>query len=170
MKWTSLIIPALMLALIVYAAIRRVRIFDSFTSGAQDALGLIFSLFPFFAAILIMNELNAASGVSGAITAALSPVMRALGIPKELVSLLVIKPFSGSGSLAVLSEVFSDYGVDSYIARCAAVVFGSSETTFFIAATYLSKCKTKKIAAPAIISLVSALASAALACLICRFI
>lgn len=168
MKFAAFIIPALLFALVIYAAIKRVKVFDSFVNGAAEALKLIAKLFPFFAAILIMVELMNAAGLTAVITRLLSPVFGFLGIPEELCGLLVIKPFSGSGSLAVLGDVFEKYGADSYVARAAAVVFGSSETVFFIAATYYAGCKKKKVALPILFSLIATIVSAAAACALCR--
>ena len=98
----------------------------------------------------------------------LSPMWSFLGIPPELGPLILIKPFSGSGSLAVLSEVYATHGADSYVGRCASVIFGSSETVFYVSAVYFSACKNKRLLLPIIISLIAALMSAILACLVCR--
>ena len=93
-----------------------------------------------------------------------------LGIPKELTKLVLIKPFSGSGSLAVLTDIFTKYGVDSYLSRCACVIYGSSETVFYIAAVYFAGAKTKKLAVPIIISLIASFFSCVFACLICKIL
>ena len=81
---------------------------------------------------------------------------------------MLIKPFSGSGALAVLSDIFTEYGVDSYLSRCACVIYGSSETVFYIAAVYFAGAKTKNLLKPIIISLVASFASCVFACFICR--
>ena len=114
-----------------------------------------------------MTELFEQSGLSLALNKILSPVWQLLGIPVELGELILIKPFSGSGSLAVLSEVYATHGADSNIARCASVIFGSSETVFYVSAVYFAGCKNKNLLLPIIISLVASLLSAILACLIC---
>ena len=117
-----------------------------------------------------MTELFSVSGISTFVIKLLTPIFKLLKIPVEIAPIVILKPFSGSGSLAVLTDVFSTYGVDSYVARCACAVFGSSETTFYVSAVYFSKVKEKRLTHPIIISLVSTFISTVFACLICRFI
>lgn len=105
MKIAAYLLPVLFLAVILVAAIRRVRVYDSFASGAAGALPLLKSLFPYIAAILVLSELFEASGLSQAFSKALSPLFSVVGIPSEISSLVLIKPFSGSGSLALVSDV-----------------------------------------------------------------
>ena len=116
----------------------------------------------------MMCALFEASGLSDALTRLLSPAFGFLGIPQELTKLVLIKPFSGSGSLAYLNEIIASYGADSYISRCACVCFGSSETVFYISAVYFAKTKTKKIALPVVCVLTATFLSTVTACLICR--
>ena len=160
----------MLIVLTVYAAVKKVRPYDSFASGAAKALPLIFTVFPYIVAIFIMTELFRQSGASDFIIEKLSPVFAFLGIPKEIAPLAVLKPFSGSGSLALLSDIYAKYGVDGYISRCASAVFGSSETIFYVSAVYFSECKEKKSVRAIVISLVSTFVSTVFACLICRFI
>lgn len=167
MKYVALIIPALFLALFLYALIRKVRLYDCFTEGVKEAVPLLLSIFPYLAAMLMLSELFERSGLSAALTQALSPVFSALGIPPEISKLVLLKPFSGSGSTALLSELISAYGADSYIARCAAVAYGSSETVFYISAVYFAGSK-KNLAKPVVISLTSNFISVILGCLLCK--
>ena len=117
-----------------------------------------------------MTELFSKSGISDKVIDFLSPFLSMLGIPKEITPLGIIKPFSGSGSLAILSDIFQKYGADGYIARCASAVFGSSETIFYVSAVYYSKSKEKRLTKPIIISLISTFISTVFACFICKFI
>lgn len=168
MKFSVYIIPILILILFVYARFKGIKLYDSFTEGVKGALPLAFSLLPYLAAIFIMTKLFEESGLSDMLCRILSPMWKFLGVPEELSRLILIKPFSGSGSLAVLSEVFAKHGADSYISRCASVIFGSSETVFYVSAVYFSSCKNKKLMPAIIISLTATFLSAVIACLICR--
>lgn len=170
MSISALIVPSLIIFLFVYARFRGVKLYDSFTDGVKGAIPLAISLFPYLAAVFIMTELFEASGLSSAINKLLSPVWKFLGIPTELGGLILIKPFSGSGSLALLSEVYAANGPDSYVSRCASVIFGCSETVFYVSAVYFAGCKNKRLGLPIAVSLVSTLASAILACLVCRIL
>ncbi len=162
------IIPVVFIAVFGFAVFRKVKIYDEFSAGVSDAVKFTFSLIPCLAAIFMMCELFEISGLSAALTKLLSPFFSFLGVPPELTRLILIKPFSGSGSLAYLTEVINEFGADSYIARCACVCFGSSETVFYISAVYFAGLKTKKLAAPIAIVLFATLVSTVVACLLCR--
>lgn len=169
MKYAALIIPLLFAALFVYALIRKVRLYDCFTEGVKGAIPLVVSLFPYLVSVLILSELFEQSGLSARLTQGLAPVFRFLGIPPEIGKLVLLKPFSGSGSTALLSEILSAYGADSYIARCACVAYGSSETVFFISAVYFAGSR-KNLTKPVVIALFSNFASLILGCLFCRIL
>ena len=164
------IIPAIFILVFVFATVKKVRVYDEFSEGVKEAVKFTFSLIPCLAAIFMMCELFEISGLSDGVTRLLSPVFSALGIPSELTKLVLIKPFSGSGSLAYLTAVIEEHGADSYISRCACVLYGSSETVFYISAVYFAGLKVKKLAVPIAIVLISTLLSTVVACLICRVI
>ena len=169
MKYTALIIPLLFLILFIYALFRRVKLYDCFTEGVKGAVPLVVSLFPYLVSILILSELFEQSGLSARLTQALSPLFSFLGIPPEIGKLVLVKPFSGSGSTALLSEILASFGADSYIGRCACVAYGSSETVFFISAVYFAGSK-KKLAKPILIALIANFFSLVLGCLLCRIL
>ncbi len=164
----SLIIPVVFLLVFVYALIKKVRVYDEFSVGVREALKFTFSLVPCLAAIFMMCALFEASGLSAALTKLLSPIFKALGIPEQLSKLVLIKPFSGSGSLAYLKEIIQTYGADSYISRCACVCYGSSETVFYVSAVYFAGLKQKNLAMPIAAVLISTFISTIIACLLCR--
>ena len=160
-------IPVIFLFIFVFAFFKKVKPYEAFTEGAKSAVPLAVSIFPYLVSIFVLTELFEASGISDAVSNLLAPLFKLLGIPKELTKLVLIKPFSGSGALALLTEIFTRYGVDSYLARCACVIYGSSETVFYIAAVYFAGAKTKNLAKPIVISLVASFASCVFACFIC---
>lgn len=165
------VIPALFLFIFIYAAIKKVKPYDAFTEGAKSAVPFAVGVFPYLVSIFVLTELFEQSGVADILTDLLSPIFKILGIPEELTKLVLIKPFSGSGALALLSEIFIEYGVDSYLSRCACVIYGSSETVFYIAAVYFAESNKKRnLAAPIIISLFASFASCVFACFICLII
>ncbi len=160
-------IPVFFLIILIFSLIKKVKPYDAFTNGAKSAVPFVVSIFPYLISIFVLTELFEMSGLSDFFSDLLAPVFNILGIPKELTKLVLIKPFSGSGALAILSEIFTKYGVDSYLARCACVIYGSSETVFYIAAVYFAGAKTKKLLTPIVISLVASFASCVFACFIC---
>lgn len=162
------IIPLLFIAIIAYAALKRVQVYSAFSRGVKSAVSFTLDLIPLLVCVFIMCELFERSHLSDALSDFLSPLFNLLGVPPELSKLVLIKPFSGSGSLSFLSNIIAEYGADSYIARCACVLYGSSETVFYISAVYFAKCKNKKRILPIIIILSATFISTVVACLLCR--
>lgn len=163
-------IPIIILLILIYGAAKKVNCYISFTNGAKKSLDLIIDIFPFIIAIMIMVELFRVSNLSFYLSQALSPVFNFLGIPSQLCELVLLKPFSGSGSLALLDNIYKTYGVDSYISRCASVIMGSSETIFYISTVYFSKTKVKRLGYAIPVSLFATFIGAILGCLICKII
>ena len=162
------VIPLLFIFIIVYAALKRVQIYPAFSKGVKGALQFTLDLIPLLVCVFIMCEVFERSHLSDALSSFLSPFFNLLGVPPELSKLVLIKPFSGSGSLSFLNGIISEYGADSYIARCACVLYGSSETVFYISAVYFAKCKNKKRVLPIIIILTATFISTVVSCLLCR--
>ncbi len=161
-------VPLLFLGTFLFALCRKVRVYDSFTQGVKGVLPLIISIFPYIAAVTMLCKLLEVSGLNTALAKWFQPVFEFSGVPQEIAPLVFIKPLSGSGSIAVITEILEKYGVDSYVARCACVIYGSSETVFYIGAVYFAGLKRKKLNAALIISLFSYLASVVLACFLCK--
>ena len=169
MKLLALMIPLLFLVSFVFALFRKVKVYDSFTEGVKNAVPLILSIFPYIAAVTMLTKLLEVSGLSAKMAKWLFPFFEGLGIPGEIAPLVFIKPLSGGGSIAVLSDILDTYGVDSYIARCACVAYGASDTIFYIGAVYFAGLKRKKLTIALVISLLSYLVSLLLCCFLCRF-
>ena len=130
------IIPLLLAAAALYGLFRQVDVYDALTSGAADGLRILLRIFPALVALLSAVYMLRASGALVLLGNLLSPLLTLLGIPPEATALLLIRPVSGSGALAVGSELMQQYGPDSYIGRVAAVMLGSTETTFYTVAVY----------------------------------
>ena len=166
----ALIIPLIFLFSFLYAIRKKVRVYDTFIEGAKGAVPLVVSVFPYLASVTMLSMLLEVSGVQAFLQTSLSPVFSWLGIPQEIAPLLLIKPLSGSGSIAVLADILEKYGVDSYIARCACVTYGSSETVFYISAVYFAGIQRKQLTLALVISLVSYFLSILLCCGLCNFL
>ena len=149
---------------------KKVKLFDCFTDGVKGAIPLVTSIFPYIATVAMLSKLFEVSGMEQALSKWLSPLFSLTGIPTEITPLLLVKPLSGSGAIAVLSDILTKYGVDSYIARCACVAYGSSETIFYIGAVYFATLQRKKLSLALGIAVFSYLLSVVLCCFLCRFI
>ena len=168
MKILALLIPLLFIVSFAFAAARKVKIYDSFTQGVKGAIPLIVSVFPYIAAVTMLTKLLEVSGLGAKISEWLSPALNVMGIPSQIAPLLFIKPLSGSGAIAVLSDILDSCGVDSYAARCACVAYGSSETIFYIGAVYFAGKKRKKLSLALLIAVVSYFLSVVLCCFLCK--
>ncbi|MBR2341298.1 MAG: spore maturation protein [Clostridia bacterium] len=169
-KLFACLIPCIFILSFIYATRKKVNVYEAFTGGAKDAIPLVVTIFPYIATVLILTELFSASGLESKFLTALSPVFDKLGIPEEIAPLLLVKPLSGNGSLAVLSDILNTYGADAYLSRCACVIYGSSETTLYLGAIYFSGLKRKRLTSALMIALISFLLSAIFGCFVCRFL
>ena len=167
---SSYILPIIFILIFVYALFKKVNTYDTFVKGAKGAIPLVVSIFPYIACIMIAVALLRVSGVTYYLSKALAPIFSFLGIPNELCELVLLRPFTGSGSYALLNDVISTYGPDSYITRCACTILGCSETIFYVTTVYLSQTKVKKLLYAIPIALLASLIGAIVACLLCRVI
>lgn len=162
------VIPLFIIFLLAYSAKKKVQTFDSFVKGAKNGLVLVFDIFPYILAIMLAVEVFRLSGLSSIFVGLVSPVFQVLGIPQEVCELVFLRPFTGSGSIALLIDIFLKYGPDSYISRCASVILASSETVFYVSSIYLSKTSVKKLGIVLPLALLGALISAILSCLLVK--
>ena len=119
-------------------------VFEVMLDGIKDGLGVLLRIFPSLVALLTAVYMLRASGALEALTALLSPLLTLLGIPPETAPLMLLRPVSGSGALAAATELIGQYGPDSYIGRTAAVMLGSTETTFYVIAVYFGAAGIKR--------------------------
>ncbi len=166
----AILTPLLFLAVFFLGAAAKADVYGSFTSGAERALKFTLTLLPCLAATFMMCELMEASGISAALEKWLSPAFGFLGVPEELTRLILVKPLSGSGSLAYLTDIMEEYGPDDYITRCACVCYGCSDTALYLSAVLFSaaKVKTRGMLRPLLIALFASFASMTAGCALCR--
>ena len=141
---TAYIIPVLLALVFARALWCKTDIFSSLSAGAKDGLRVMLEIFPSLLALFPAISMLRASGAFEAISSALAPLFAFFGIPSETAPLMLLRPFSGSGALGVGAELISQYGADSFIGRCAAVMLGSTETTFYVIAAYFGAAGIKK--------------------------
>ena len=170
MSISVFITPILIILLLIYCARKKINTYATFADGAKGAINLCIELLPFLVTIFIAINLLRISGLAELTASFLSPVFNLLEIPQELAELIIIRPFSNSGSLVLLEQIYTDYGPDNYISRCASVIMGSSETIFYVATIYFSKTKAKRLLYAIPVALVSTIVSAIFACFVCKFI
>ncbi len=144
MNVSSLIIPFILLLFGTACLFSKKDLNQSFIEGAKDGIENTVSLLPSLILLLSAISMFTASGASNLIAEAISPLFEKIGVPGELVPLLIVRPLSGSSSTALLTDLFEKYGPDSFIGICASVMSGSSDTIFYVTATYLAAAGIKK--------------------------
>lgn len=141
---TDLLIPLLLIFVSVHALQKKQDVYAPLVAGAQDGLRLLFSIAPALIVLLTAVSMLRASGFFDRMSQFLAPACSFVGIPPELVPLMLIRPFSGSAALAVGAELMREHGVNSPVGRTAAVMLGSSETTFYTIGVYFGAAGVKK--------------------------
>ncbi len=136
MNLSSLILPLLLASAAVCGMGKRVNVYAALTRGAEEGLTVLLHIIPALVGLLTAVSMFRASGAMELLTRLWAPALEFLGIPPETVPLMLIRPVSGSGALAVAGDLMAAYGPDSRIGRTAAVMMGSTETTFYTIAVY----------------------------------
>jgi len=144
MDYSAYLVPLLLAATALFGLVKRVDVYNELTKGAADGLTILLRILPSLVGLLTAVYMLRASGAMGALEGLLAPLLERLGIPPETASLLLIRPVSGSGALAIGSELMRAHGPDSYIGRVAAVMLGSTETTFYTIAVYFGSAGVRK--------------------------
>ena len=141
---TDYIVPLLLLIASVLALRRKENAYDLLLAGAADGLKLLITLIPTLILLLTSVTMLRASGAMEWISTFFAPLFTFFGIPPETAMLVLIRPFSGSAALAVGTELMTSFGVDSLIGRTAAIMLGSTETTFYAVSVYFGAAGIKK--------------------------
>lgn len=140
----DLLLPVLLLGISLYALHKKQDVYAAFLLGGKEGLQLLFRIAPALVLLLTGVHMLRASGVLAFLTELLSPLTQLLSIPPETLPLILIRPFSGSAALAVGADLMQTYGPDSLIGRTAAVMLGSTETTFYTISVYFGAAGIKK--------------------------
>lgn len=151
MQLSNIIVPAIFAAVMLAGLIRKVDVFSAFCEGAAQGLRTCADILPALVLLICFIGILKASGTVEALTAILTPLCELVHFPEECMPMVLLRPFSGSGAIAVYDSIASQYGADSVAERVAAVLLGSSETTFYTIAVYFSalKIRNTRYAVPA---------------------
>ncbi|HOP72500.1 spore maturation protein [Thermoclostridium caenicola] len=163
-------IPAVVLLIVVTAYIRGVPVFDAFVEGAKEGARTAFDILPVMVGILAGVAVLNGSGLIDMLTGLLQKPAEAIGIPREILPLLLIRPFSGSASLGLFSEQITRVGPDTFLGRALSTIMGSSETVLYTLAVYFGAANVKNTRHAVAASLISSYAGMLAAIFICRII
>lgn len=141
---SNIAVPFTILLIVVYGLVEKSTVFDSFVEGAKDGMKIIYSIFPTLLGLFLSINILRESGVIDAVTHFLWSLLNVLQFPSEVLPLALLRPISGSASMAVATDIMKTYGVDSWIGLVAATIMGSTETTLYTIALYTSTIGVKK--------------------------
>ena len=138
------VVPVVIFAILLCGIIRKQNVFDLFLSGAKEGIGIALNVLPALVGLMMAIEMFKASGAFDLIVSVCAPLGQALHFPSAVIPLALMRPISGSGSLSVFEGLLKQYGADSPIGRIAAVLQGSTETTFYTVAVYYGSVNISK--------------------------
>jgi spore maturation protein B len=143
-------IPATILLILVWAAVKRVPMYESFVTGAKEGFGIAVMIIPYLVAMLVVIKVFMASGIFEDIKVGLTAAMQFAGLGEysktlELLPLVLTKPLTGSGARAVMLDLFDQHGADSFLGLTASIFMGSTETTFYLLTVYYGAVHVKKM-------------------------
>ncbi|MCW8398869.1 spore maturation protein [Legionella sp. PATHC038] len=154
----------------LYAAIKKINVFDAFIVGAKQGFDTILSIVPYLIAMIVAIGMLRASGFFGLMANLLAPLLVMIGMPPEVLPLALIRPFSGSASTGMMAELIHQYGGDSFIAKVAATMMGSTETTFYVIAVYFGSIGVRRTRHAIPAGLLADLAGIIASVLVCRYL
>lgn len=138
-------IPIVVALIIVFGFVKKVNIFDTFIEGAKDGMRSTIAITPSIIGLITAVTMLKASGALDIFSSFISPLTNFFNVPSEIVPMMILRPVSGSGSIALLDNIFKNFGPDSVIGKIASVMMGSSETTFYAITVYYGAIGIKNI-------------------------
>ena len=142
--FSNIAMPLMMIIIVLYGVIERKKVFDIFLEGAKDGVSIVLNIFPTLVGLFVAIGALRSSGVIDLMVDFLTPVFNLFNFPTEILPLAIIRPISGSSSIAVATDIMKKFGIDSNIGLIASVIMGSTETTVYTIAVYTSSVGIKK--------------------------
>ena len=142
--FSNLAMPMVIFFIVLYGVTEKVKVFDNFLEGAKEGIKITFSILPTLIGLFLAIGVLRSSGVLDFIIKLSSPILEIFNFPSELMPLAILRPISGSASIAVATDIMKQAGVDSLIGNIASTIMGSTETTLYTIAIYTSCIKIKK--------------------------
>ncbi|STX52591.1 spore maturation protein B [Legionella busanensis] len=154
----------------LYASFKKINVFDAFVKGAKQGFETSVNIMPYLIAMIVAIGMLRASGFFTLLNTLLAPVLEKLGMPTELLPLAMIRPFSGSAATGIMAELIHQHGGDSFIAKAAATMMGSTETTFYVIAVYFGAVGIRRTRHAIAAGLLADLAGVIASIVVCRLL
>ena len=142
--FSSVAMPLMILSIIFYGVKERKKVFDIFLDGAKEGIEIVFNIFPTLVGLFVAIGALRSSGIIDVVVKFLTPILSIVHFPTEILPLAILRPISGSSSIAIATDIMQTFGVDSNIGLIASVIMGSTETTIYTIAVYTSSVGIKK--------------------------
>ena len=142
---SSIAMPLIIFVIVLYGFNEKKKTFDIFLKGAKEGIQIVIKIFPTLIGLFLAIVMLKNSGTINFLIKILNPVLSTFKVPSEILPLAILRPISGSGSMAIATEIMKSFGVDSNIGIIASVIMGSTETTIYTIAVYTSSVKIKNI-------------------------
>ena len=152
---SNLAMPLVILIIVVYGVVEKAKIFDNFLEGAKEGIKITISIFPTLIGLFVAVGALRSSGILDLIINFVTPMLNVINFPKEIMPLAMLRPISGSSSIAIATDIMKNYGVDSQIGIIASTIMGSTETTLYTIAIYTGCVKIKKIRFVLVVALIT---------------
>lgn len=143
--FSKIVIPVFIVFVVFYGFKKKINIYESFLEGAKEGLIISFNIFPSIIAMVFAINIFLDSNFVYEVLGFLNPLLKFINIPIEIMPMAILRPISGTASLAIMNDIFINYGPDSYIGRLASVLQGCTDTTIYVLALYFSSIGIKKI-------------------------
>ena len=141
---SSVAMPMIILIIIVYGLVEKNKVFDTFLEGAKEGIEIVLKIFPTLIGLFLAIGALRSSGILDLIISSMEPILKLLNIPSQIMLLALLRPISGSASVAVATDIMKQFGVDSNIGLIISTIMGSTETTLYTIAVYTSAVGIKK--------------------------
>lgn len=161
-------LPVLILMIITFAVIKKVPIYEEFVEGAKDGFKVSVSIIPYLVAIIVAISMFRASGAIDLIAGLAGNLFAKISVPVDILPVMITRSLSGSATLGLFSDIATTHGTESYITKLAAIMVGSSETTFYVLSVYFGSVGIKKYRYAILIGLVADFIGIVLAILVAR--
>ena len=142
---STIAVPVVIIIIVIYGIADKKKVYDIFVEGATEGMSIVIKIVPTLLGIFLAVGVLRSSGLLEIITRAVSVFTNKVGFPSEVMPLAMLRPISGSASLAVATDIMKTYGVDSKIGLITSTIMGSTETTFYTIAIYTGSIGVKKI-------------------------
>ena len=161
-------LPAIIILILTMGLVKKVPIYEVFTEGAKEGFKVSVNIIPYLVAIIVAISMLRASGIIELGEHILSPVLAHLNIPADVIPIMIVRSLSGSAALGIFSDIANALGPDNYATTLAAVMVGSSETTFYVLAVYFGAVGIKKLRYSLIVGLLADLIGIIAAITVCN--